>query len=72
MICAGWLVEAYAAAGRMGDARALFDELVDLAGPTGLYTEEWCPKDKLALGNHPQAYSHLAMINAALCLSGRA
>ncbi|MEL7474354.1 MAG: glycoside hydrolase family 15 protein [Planctomycetota bacterium] len=67
-ICTGWLIEAYAACGRMDDARALYRELVGLAGPTGLYSEEWMPGEELALGNHPQAYSHLALLNAAICL----
>ena len=48
---------------------SLFKEVVALAGPTGLLSEQYDPKDRRCLGNHPQAYSHLAVINAAVKLS---
>ncbi len=67
-LLAAWLVEAYLAVGRNEDARGLFDELTTLAGPTGLYSEQYDPALGLALGNHPQAYSHLGLIDAALAL----
>jgi trehalose-phosphatase len=67
-ICAGWLLESYLLIGRTEDARTLFEDLCDLAGPTGILTEEYLPKQKLHLGNTPQAYSHLAIIDAALAL----
>jgi trehalose 6-phosphate phosphatase len=67
-LCTGWLIEAYAMAGRLDDARALFDRFVELAGPTGLIPEQYDPVHERSLGNHPQAYSHLAIINAARCL----
>lgn len=68
-LCTTWLIEAYALIGRMDRARALFDEFVSLAGPTGLLPEEHDPVENRPLGNHPQAYSHLGLINAALRLS---
>jgi GH15 family glucan-1,4-alpha-glucosidase len=40
-----------------------------LAGPTGLFSEQFDPDTGLALGNYPQAYSHLGLINAAVRLS---
>ncbi len=67
-ICALWLVEAYALIGRHDDAIALFNEIADLAGPTGLLSEQHDPHTSSALGNHPQAYSHLGLIDAALRL----
>lgn len=67
-LCAGWLVEALVLIGRHDRAETLFDAVCDLAGPTGILTEEYLPSERLALGNTPQAYSHLAVINGALAL----
>lgn len=64
-ICTTWLIEAYLATGRHDDAEVLFDQLVKLAGPTGLLSEEFDPATELHLGNHPQAYSHLGFIRCA-------
>lgn len=69
-ICTGWLIESLAMIGRTDDAKKLFREFVKLVGPTGLLSEQWCPVTNQALGNHPQAYSHLALVQAALRLSG--
>jgi trehalose 6-phosphate phosphatase len=69
-ICATWLVEAYALVGRTDDAYSLLDDIAKLAGPTGLYSEQHDPASGSALGNHPQAYSHLGLIEAALRLEG--
>jgi trehalose 6-phosphate phosphatase len=49
----------------------MFDELVRLAGPTLLLSEEYCPQTQTALGNYPQVYSHVGIIDAAVCLSGQ-
>lgn len=68
-ICTTWLIESLALIGRTDDARRLFDAYTALAGPTGLYSEEFDPVSGLALGNYPQAYSHLGLINAAVRLS---
>ncbi len=67
-LCAGWLIESYLLIGRLDDARSLFEAMCDLAGPTGLMSEEYLPAGGLALGNSPQAYSHLAVIDAAVAL----
>ena len=67
-LCTCWLIEAYAISGRHDEARALLDDYVALAGPTGLLSEEHDPDNNVALGNHPQAYSHLGLINAAFRL----
>jgi trehalose 6-phosphate phosphatase len=68
LICTAWLIEAYVMMGQLEDARTLFDRYVDLAGHTGLLSEEYEPSTHLMLGNHPQAYSHLGLINTALAL----
>jgi trehalose-phosphatase len=67
-ICSAWLVEAYLRTGRRGDAEELFEQMVDCAGPTGLLPEQYDPLAERGLGNHPQAYSHLGLINCALLL----
>lgn len=69
LICAGWLAESMHLIGRHEDARALLNDLVALLGPTGIAPEQYCPRHKIALGNIAQAYSHLAIINAAVRLS---
>ncbi len=67
-ICSAWLVEAYLRTGRRADAEELFDQMVKCAGPTGLLPEQYDPLTERGLGNHPQAYSHLGLINCALLL----
>ncbi len=65
-----WLIDAKIQIGELDSARQLFDAYVDLAGPTGLIAEEVDPATGRALGNHPQAYSHLGLISNALNLAG--
>ncbi|WP_068279278.1 trehalose-phosphatase [Aldersonia kunmingensis] len=67
-LCAAWLVEAYLLIGRRSDAEALFTQLVNAAGPTGLLSEEYDPVAERSLGNHPQAYSHLGLLRCAQLL----
>jgi trehalose 6-phosphate phosphatase len=67
-ICTIWLIEAYVAVGRIDEAWELFDQLVNLFGPTGLLPEEYDPGTETHLGNHPQAYSHLGFIRCARLL----
>jgi len=69
-ICASWLVDAYVLLGRLDEARELFDQIAALAGPTGLLSEQYGPRTGRALGNVPQAYSHIGIIENALRLSG--
>ncbi len=57
-----WLIDAKILLGRLDDAKALFSAYTRLAGPTGLLSEEYDPRTGRALGNHPQAYSHLGLI----------
>jgi trehalose-phosphatase len=67
-ICTTWLIEAYLAVGRTDDAEVLFNQLVNIIGPTGLLPEEYDPTTETHLGNHPQAYSHLGLIRCAQLL----
>lgn len=67
-LCTWWLIESMVMSGRRDDARALFDQMCDCAGHTGLLAEEYDPGTGLALGNFPQAYSHIAVINSALAI----
>ncbi|MBI5505164.1 MAG: trehalose-phosphatase [Deltaproteobacteria bacterium] len=69
LLCASWLVDAYLSIGRKADALALFHELTALAGPTGLLPEQYDPQRGVALGNLPQAYSHVGIIENAIRLS---
>jgi trehalose-phosphatase len=68
-LCTGWLIETYARVGRSDDGHELFKQYLDLAGPTGLLSEGYDPRTGRALGNMPQAYSHLAIVEAAHALA---
>jgi GH15 family glucan-1,4-alpha-glucosidase len=65
LACSFWLVSALALAGRTDDARALFERLLDLRNDLGLLAEEYDVKRGRQVGNFPQAFSHLALIEAA-------
>jgi GH15 family glucan-1,4-alpha-glucosidase len=67
-ICSFWLVSALAMIGETDRARKLFEKLLSFAGPLQLYAEEIDPETGLHLGNYPQAFTHLALIHAALQL----
>ena len=69
LACSFWLVSAYAAAGRVDDAHALFDRLVGLCNDVGLLSEEYDPVGQRMVGNFPQAFSHLALVHAAFNLA---
>lgn len=68
-VCSFWLVEALAIVGHHDEARALFDELLRLSNPVGLYSEDIMPETGKLTGNFPQTYSHVGLINAAFRLS---
>ncbi len=68
LACSFWLVSAYAEAGRIHDAHALFDRLVGLTNDVGLLAEEYDPRGERMVGNFPQAFSHLSLVQAALRL----
>ena len=65
LICSFWLVSGLAAIGEMGRATGLMERLLRVASPLGLYAEEFEVARSRHLGNFPQAFSHLALIQAA-------
>jgi GH15 family glucan-1,4-alpha-glucosidase len=65
LICSFWLVSALAIVGEMQRARDLMERLLRVASPLGLFAEEFDVKTGRHLGNFPQAFSHLALIEAA-------
>jgi GH15 family glucan-1,4-alpha-glucosidase len=66
-ICSFWYVDALARSGRLDEARLTFEKMLTYANHLGLYSEEIAPTGE-QIGNFPQAFSHLAMINAAMNL----
>lgn len=67
--CSSWLVDVYAAQGRLDEARALFGRICGAANDLGLLSEEFLPDENTMVGNFPQALSHVALINNAFTLS---
>jgi GH15 family glucan-1,4-alpha-glucosidase len=67
-ICSFWLVSALTEIGELDRARALCEKLLSYATPLFLYAEEIDPHSGRHLGNFPQAFSHLALINAVMHL----
>ncbi|MBX3356282.1 MAG: trehalose-phosphatase [Phycisphaeraceae bacterium] len=72
LLCLGWLIEANLLLGRRAEAERLFQDLLECAGPLGIMAEQSEVGSHRALGNIPQAYSHVAVINAAVALSAGA
>jgi GH15 family glucan-1,4-alpha-glucosidase len=70
LICSFWLADSLAMIGRVGEARNMYEKLVALRNDVGLLSEEYDPVSKRMLGNFPQAFSHLGMVNTAWHLSG--
>jgi GH15 family glucan-1,4-alpha-glucosidase len=68
LACSFWMVSALKAVGRKRDAVALFDKLLALCNDVGLLSEEYDPEHNRMVGNFPQAFSHIAMVNAAFDL----
>lgn len=72
LACTFWLADNYILLGRVDEAQALFDHLLSLRNDVGLLAEEYDPVAGRQLGNFPQAFSHLALINTATSLAGQA
>ena len=69
LACSFWLADAYISIGRREDAKALFKRLLAIRNDLGLLAEEYDPKAGRQLGNFPQAFSHVALINTAFNLT---
>jgi GH15 family glucan-1,4-alpha-glucosidase len=69
LACSFWLASALALNGRVGEARTLFERLLGLSNDLGLLAEEYDVKRQRQVGNFPQAFSHLTLIQAARAIS---
>ena len=67
--CSFWLVDCLHLLGRKKEAREMFERLLNLRNDLGLLSEEYDPVERRQLGNFPQAFSHVALVNSALILS---
>ena len=72
LACSFWLADALCLLGRGDEARALFERLTSLCNDVGLLAEEYQPGVARQLGNFPQAFSHVALVNTAMNLSAHA
>ena len=69
LACSFWLADNYALTGRANDARTLFERLLTLRNDVGLLAEEYDPRTKRLVGNFPQAFSHVGLVDTAFNLS---
>jgi GH15 family glucan-1,4-alpha-glucosidase len=67
--CTFWMADNLALMGRVDEARALFERLIGLANDVGLLAEEYDPEARRHLGNFPQAFTHVALVNSGFNLS---
>jgi GH15 family glucan-1,4-alpha-glucosidase len=65
LACTFWLADVYVLVNRVDEARALFERLLTLRNDVGLLSEEYDPRTGRLMGNFPQAFSHVALINTA-------
>jgi GH15 family glucan-1,4-alpha-glucosidase len=72
LFCSFWLADNYAMVGRLDDARKLFERLISLANDLGLLAEEYHPELHRQLGNFPQAFSHIGLIDTAYIIEENA
>ncbi|MDG4863184.1 glycoside hydrolase family 15 protein [Streptomyces sp. T-3] len=69
LACSFWLADDLAMIGRVDEARELFEKLLSLRNDLGLLAEEWDPRLQRQVGNFPQAFSHVPLIDTALRLT---
>jgi GH15 family glucan-1,4-alpha-glucosidase len=70
--CSFWLADNWTLVGREADARKMFERLISLCNDVGLLAEEYDPASKRLLGNFPQAFSHVSLVNTARNLTDHA
>ncbi|MFF9978678.1 glycoside hydrolase family 15 protein [Streptomyces erythrochromogenes] len=70
LACSFWLADALHMTGREDEARVLFERLLTVCNDVGLLAEEYDPVSGRQLGNFPQAFSHVGLVNTALTLAG--
>lgn len=68
LVCSFWLADVYVLLGREAEAQALYERLLGLCNDLGLLAEQYDPAGRRMLGNYPQAFSHIGIINTALNL----
>ena len=68
VLCSFWLVDALALSGRVDEAEALFDGILSHTSSLGLFSEEIAAESNALLGNYPQAFSHIGLVNSVLYL----
>ncbi len=68
LLCSFWLIKALALSGRTDEAENILNKVLKYAGKTGLFSEEVDPVTGKQLGNLPQAFSHIGLINSVLYL----
>ena len=71
LACSFWLADNYELQGRHKDAVQMFERLLEIRNDVGLLSEEYDPVEKRQLGNFPQAFSHVGLVNTAFNLSSR-
>ncbi|MDQ3875809.1 MAG: glycoside hydrolase family 15 protein, partial [Actinomycetota bacterium] len=71
LVCTFWLADNLALLGRRGEARRLFERILDLRSDLGLLSEEYDTTARRLLGNFPQALSHVGLVNTAYNLTTR-
>jgi GH15 family glucan-1,4-alpha-glucosidase len=69
LACSFWLADCYALMGRHHDSRRLFERLLNLRNDVGLLSEEYDLRRGRLVGNFPQAFSHVGLVNTALALT---
>jgi GH15 family glucan-1,4-alpha-glucosidase len=69
LACSFWLVDALVLAGRRSEAQRLFEKLLEVRNDVGLLSEEYDTRERRLVGNFPQAFSHVALVNSARNLS---
>ncbi|MGE0527541.1 MAG: glycoside hydrolase family 15 protein [Bdellovibrionales bacterium] len=69
VICSFWIAQGLAHLGRKDESVQMLNRVLEAANPLGLYSEHYLPQKRQQLGNFPQAYSHVGLINAAFAAS---